>query len=325
MNHWRIGSLVMLVPFFVLSFPLSLLADTADQDVKELQAEIQNKKSEIETIGRKLGEYRSRIAEYSQKVDSLASDVALLENEQAMAELDITATQTEIDAAQLELQLLQKQMTDTDAQLATQQVLLEDVLFAVHKQDMRGGPLEVVIGAHDFGDVFRAASQLADMNTDLQKALASTQDTRTTLQEQEADHSQKLMSLADLEQQLQDKALALDGTKNAKLVLMTQTQDSEDQYRALISELRQEQASISARIDALQESVADRLAAEDGQNTGSTTITWPLSGTITATFHDPTYPFQEWISLSDKELLLKPLHLALLPGRAKVNSTVIMS
>lgn len=283
----------MLVPLLALHAPGILLAENSSQDVKELQAEIQNKKSEIESINRQLEEYRSRINAYSQKVSSLATEVALLENEQALAELDITATQTEIDTEQLEIQLLQEQMADTDAQLATQQALLEDLLFALHKQDMRGGPLEVVIGANDFGDVFRAASQLADMNTDLQKALASTQETRMSLEEQETAREVKLTALADLEQQLQQKADRLDETKNAKMVLMSQTQESEDQYRALIGQLRQEQASISVRIEELQDSVAERLAAEDaGETAGSTTITWPLSGTVTATFHDPTYPFR---------------------------------
>lgn len=282
----------MLMPLFALSSPGLLFAQDASQDVKELQAEIQNKKAEIETIGRQLDEYRSRISEYSSKANSLTADVALLENEQAMAELDIHATQTEIDTQQLEIQLLQTQINDTSAQLATQKALLEDVLFAVHKQDMRGGPLEVVIGAHDFGDVFRAASQLADMNTDLQKALTSTQLTREDLQDQEAERSTKLSELTDLQDELITKADALKETKNAKEILLTQTQSSEDQYRALVGQLRQEQASISARIDDLQDTVTQRLAVEDGGNTDMTSITWPLTGTITTTFHDPTYPFR---------------------------------
>lgn len=292
MKYWRIWALVVIVSIFVFHAPDTLFAGNTSQDIKELQAEIQNKKAEIESITRQLDEYRSRINAYSQKVSSLASEVALLENEQALAELDITATQTEIDAEQLEIRLLQEQMTNTDAQLATQQALLKDLLFALHKQDLRGGPLEVVIGASDFGDVFRAASQLADMNTDLQKALASTQETRVTLQEQEAKREEKLTFLADLEEQLQGKAERLDETKNAKLVLLAQTQESEDQYRALLGQLRQEQAAISVRIGELQESVDARLAAEDTDPAGSTTITWPLTGIITAVFHDSTYPFR---------------------------------
>lgn len=292
MLHWRKWTSVALVPVFVLSAPELLFAANALQDVKELQAEIQNKKAEIETIGRQLDEYRSRIAEYSSKASSLASEVAILENEQAMAELDITATQTEIDTQQLEIQLLQTQIADTSAQLATQKVMLEDVLFALHKQDMRGGPLEVVIGANDFGDVFRAASQLADMNTDLQKALTSTQLTREDLQSQESERTQKLRELTELQDELITKADQLDETKTAKTVLLAQTEQNEDQYRALIGQLRQEQASISARIDDLQDTVTQRLADADAGDSDVTTISWPLTGIITTTFHDPTYPFR---------------------------------
>lgn len=292
MTHWRKWGALTLMPWIALSAPSILLAADANQDIKELQAEIQNKKAEVESITKQLDEYRSRISAYNNKAESLAGDVALLENEQALAELDITATQAEIDAEYLEIQLLQEQMANTDAELVTQQASLEDVLFALHKQDMRGGPLEVVIGAQDFGDVFRAASQLADMNTDLQKALASTQDTRTTLLEQEAERAEKLAALTSLEQELQNKANVLDTTKNAKIVLMNETQESENEYRALLGELRQEQQAVAARIGELQSNIDDRLATEDATYTGSTTISWPLSGTITAVFHDPTYPFR---------------------------------
>lgn len=280
------------MPLFALSSPSLLFAADVSSDVQQLQAEIQNKKAEIETIGRKLEEYRSRIAEYSSKANSLTTDLALLENEQAMAELDMSATQTEIDTQQLEIQLLQQQIDDTNAQLATQKALLKDVLFAVHKQDQRGGPLEVVIGANDFGDVFRAASQLADMNMDLQKALSSTQLTREDLQDQEAERTTKLDELTSLQDDLLAKANDLERAQNAKAVLLAQTQSSENQYQALIGELRQEQASISARIDSLQDEVTQRLVDEGNTDTDMTSVLWPLRGTITTTFHDPTYPFR---------------------------------
>lgn len=291
MNHWRKWGAFALVPWVIFATPNILLAATASTDVKALQAEIQNKKAQVESLSQQLQEYRNRIAQYSAKADSLSSDVALLENEQAMAELDIASTQAQAESEQLQLQMLQDQMTSTGAQLATQKALLKDVLFSVYKQDRRGGPLEVVVGAHDFGDVFRAASQLADINTDLQKALGATQLTQTTLQEQESDKADKLSALADLEQQLQLKADALDGTKNAKLVLLNETQNSENEYQDLLREIRQEQQAVSARITELQDAVTQRLTNEDTSG-DVTSISWPLYGTITTTFHDPTYPFR---------------------------------
>jgi murein DD-endopeptidase MepM/ murein hydrolase activator NlpD len=270
MNHWRKWGALVLMPWIALSAPNVLFAANASQDIKQLQAEIQNKKAEVESISNKLEEYRSRISAYSKKADSLAGDVAVLENEQALAELDIVVTQTEIEAEQLEIQWLQERIADTDAELITQQASLKDVLFALHKQDVRGGPLEMVIGARDFGDVFRAASQLADMNADLQKALASTQDTRTTLTEQQKERGERLAILTNLEEELQGKVDALDTTKNAKIVLMSETRESENEYRALLGELRQEQQAVAARIGELQDNINERLASEDASSTGST-------------------------------------------------------
>jgi murein DD-endopeptidase MepM/ murein hydrolase activator NlpD len=72
---------------------------------------------------------------------------------------------------------------------------------------------------------------------------------------------------------------------------MSETAESESEYRALVGELRQEQQAVSARISALQESITARLSEAD-QSGDTSTMSWPLFGRITTTFHDPTYPFR---------------------------------
>ncbi len=274
----------------LFSFPHLLFAAAA-QDITQLQAEIQNRKAQVESINTQLAEYKKRIAEYASKAASLSTDVALLENEAAMTELDIAGTKTEIGAQELELQILQQGIQQADTDLATQRARLRDILFALQKQDKRGGPFEMVIGATDFGDVFQAAAQLADVNTDLQKALAATQQSRGDLSEKQIAREEKMNDLQGLQTELEKKLTTLETRQYAKQVLINETQDSENEYRQLLSELRQEQQAVSARISQLQGDITDRLSEADAIG-DSSAISWPVDGIITAIFHDPTYPFR---------------------------------
>lgn len=285
----KVLSVLTLLGFLFSVSPLSLRA--AD-DVDALQLEIQNRKAEIASINKQLDEYKKKIKEYSAKSASLQNDVAMIENDIAMTELDVAATQAEIDAATLELQIINGQVDEANTKLLKQKDMLGDLVFALHKEDQSGGMLQAFLGAKDVDDIFRAVTDLETVNGDLEKALTATELTKNDLQDSLADQANKLADLQVLQTELATQVDALEGRRNAKLVLAQEAADSESGYRVLMSELREEQQSITARINALQNQVEDQLAATGDPNPAS--ITWPVGdhSRITTLFHDPSYPFR---------------------------------
>ncbi len=266
------------------------LAATSPDEIKELQSDIQNRQAQINQINKQLDEYRAKIAEYSKLAGSLQNDVALLENEIALAELDVAATQNEIEYTNLQLQLLDSEITDTDTKLANEKEMLSELLFTLYEQESSSNFLELVLGAKSFQEIFSAATQLESVNSELRSTLATTKLTRQNLETQRGKRENKLASLTELQTELQTKIDQLDSAKNAKTVLALQSQDSEVEYRLLLSKLRQEQQSIANEINSLQETIANKLSdADDGS---VTVMSWPLYGRITTTFHDTTYPFR---------------------------------
>ena len=118
---------------------------------------------------------------------------------------------------------------------------------------------------------------------------------------------------------------------NAKSVLIAQTASSESEYRTLMSELRQEQSSIASQIANLQNEVESKIENADLVGDASV-MTWPLTGIITTTFHDPTYPFRHlFLSMEGSTSpflsvrLLKRQRRAMSPGHVQVLNTVITS
>ena len=266
-------------------------ASVTPEEINDLQSEIQNRKAQIESINSRLSEYKQRIAEYSRLASSLQNELAILENETAITELDIAATQNSIEEENLHLAILDANIQTTDARLTREKDLLNNLLFEINQQDKQGGTFEMIIGARNFNDVFSAASELQSINTDLRQTLVATQQTRDTLEDKKLEREKRLDSLSNFQVELDTKIAQLDAKIKAKEVLNAETQESELEYRVLMSELRQEQQGITQRINQIQQDIEKRLAESD--DSGDTTvISWPVMGRITTTFHDPTYPFR---------------------------------
>jgi murein DD-endopeptidase MepM/ murein hydrolase activator NlpD len=273
-----------------VSSPAFVSADTLPVDPAALQAEIQNRKAQISTITTQLDEYKKKIAEYAKKSSSLMNEIAILENDTAMGQLDVAATENEIASAQLELQMISANIDETDQKLSHQRELLSRLILAIHRQDAEGGPMELMVGAKKFDDVFTAAANLQAVNGDLRKTLTATKTTREALDEDLTKQNTKVENLDELRVALEKQVDALEQKKVAKTILAEQTSESEDKYRGMLDDLRQEQQSILARINDLQNKVA--TSQFDDGDPDPSAITWPVRGIITTLFHDPTYPFR---------------------------------
>lgn len=183
--------------------------------------------------------------------------------------------------------------------------MLANLLFALHKQDVSGEQLQLIAGARNIDDVFRAAADLEIVNGDLKKTLSATQLTKDNLEQSMARQKSKLDDLQKLESDLSAQIDALEGRRVAKTLLVRETEGSEAQYKVLMSELRQEQQAITARINALQEKVQDQIANSDEPDANPSAITWPVTGgRITALFHDPTYPFRHLFEHSGLDIAI---------------------
>lgn len=263
----------------------------SDSDLSQLQQSISEKKAAIDSLNSQLDSYKVKIRDLASKGASLQNDIALLENEIAMSELDIASTQNQIDQETLELRIIDGQIDDVEKQLSDRRAMLSDLLFAMNKTDGQG-VLDVVLNIGSVNDVFDAAQQLASVNETMKSALEATKLTRADLAARQADHEYKMTTLAESQHDLEKKTEELSMRKGAKVVLASATNESENEYRTLMSDLRAEQQSITRDVESLQGTLEDRLRDSDGTVAGETIITWPVHGIITTLFHDPTYPFR---------------------------------
>lgn len=283
----RAGALILAMSVCV--FPRFAFA--ANTDVAQLQQSIAEKKASISRLNAQLDTYREKIRILAGKGASLQNDIALLENETALATLDLAATQNAMDEETLELRILDSHIQTTEEELTRRRAMLADLLVSLQRNDDQG-VLSFVAHTKNMFDVFDATAQLTRVNDDMKSALEATKMTKDTLSAHKIRHEEKVVDLGNTAKTLQKKANDLDMRKNAKLVMVSATEESENQYRTLMSELRGEQQSITSEVSSLQNTLQDKLRARDGDQVGDTVISWPVHGVITALFHDPSYPFR---------------------------------
>jgi len=256
----------------------------------ELQDQISVRKSQIDQINDKIDEYREKVNQYSSEAASLENDIAMIENQVALTELDIEATQIDIESQQLQVQLLNEQIKEQEAEITVQKEILKEMIFELNKNDEISF-IEVLFSSSDFSELFAEVENLETMNAELQDALDQTKETKARLEQNKESQEDRLEDLVLLESELESQMASLESQMNAKDVLLDYTESSESQYRVLLSEMRQEQQYISTQIAALQIEMDDVISSSDEYG-GETIFTWPMQGIITATFHDPTYPFR---------------------------------
>ncbi len=288
---YKLLALLVLVAFIPVNIhTASNFVFAQDEDLSVLQDQINARRSQIDDINDKIDQYRAKVNEYASQSASLENDIAMIENQVALTELDIEATQIEIESQELQIQVLEQGIKEQEAKILTQKEILKEMILELNQND-GVSLMEIVFSSNDVNDLFTEIQNLETLNADLSDAVNETKSTKEKLVHDKADQQSRLDDLVNLSEELKVQMATLDSQVSAKDTLLEYTKQSESEYRVLLSEMREEQQYITSQISALQVQLDELLVSSDEYG-AETYFSWPMRGVITATFHDPTYPFR---------------------------------
>lgn len=261
----------------------------------EIEAELSARESRISQINRRIEDYQAQLRQLSSRQSGLQNDIELITNEVALAELDIEAINVGIELQKLQLDLLDTKVIEETQKLNTQRIVLTETLFELQKAK-NIGLIDVIFSADSFTEIFSRVENLQRVNSSLKQSLDNTKQVQTVLNEKRREQGEMVNTLLSLQSELEVRLLIMERRRNAITALLEETRSSEDEYQRLVRELRDEQRLISSRIGQLQAELQRRLREEgvgDEDEKPVNVMSWPLDNyRITATFHDPTYPFR---------------------------------
>lgn len=286
--------LLLTAVFRAPSWVFGQSAEELNDQVKKLNDQIKNKRDRVEDIQRKQEEYNRQLKQKQAEKADLANQLDLLDNRIAKAQLDLEMTETEIDRTNLEINKTNLQISDKEVEILKEKERIGAILRLLYKSD-RASSLEILLLNDSFSEFLNQVKYLEDVNGELSAGIKNLEKLRSDLATKKSELDSKSAELVKLKQQMVDSKAALDGQKEEKGFVLEQTKSSEREYQRLLAQAKQEQAAAAADIVSLEKLVRDKMsqAQKKKLEMNDTGYVWPVpKNTITATFHDPDYPFK---------------------------------
>jgi len=295
---------LLVVSILVLEPAAFVMSQSSSDDLLVAKDALDVKKSQLDQVNKKIEEYRSQISKQERLAESLNDDLLLLDNRVAKTNLDIEANKLELEVTNREISIFDKQIKDQQQKLLRNRETLSEVLEKIQVYDNKS-ELELYFGHDSFSEFFNELIFLENMNDSLVETIQETEHLRQQLASKKELKKEKQDSLAQLSDRLEVSLLRLDEEQNAKGLLLTETHETEAQYQQLLRELKQERQFIDQKIYNLQRQIEQKLI-DLGDLGDSTTLSWPANPSrgISATFHDPTYPFRHLFEHSGTDIPL---------------------
>ncbi|MDD5291338.1 MAG: peptidoglycan DD-metalloendopeptidase family protein [Patescibacteria group bacterium] len=291
----------LFIPIFVLGIflnsPVFVYGQNEEEvnaEVKEINSQIQAKKKALEDIQAQQEKYSQTIKQKQKEQASLSNQLSILDNRLAKAELDITAAETEIDRTNLEIEKVNREIAGKEEEINKQRDNLGNVLNLIYRRD-QVTTLEVVLLNDSLTDFISQLKYLEDINKGIGESLDTLKRYKSDLEKSKVVLGDKNKEMENLKKDLAGKKDSLEGEKGNKAFILTQTKNSEKEYKRLLAQAKQEQEQAAADIASLEKTVRAKIAQMSGQELqfNDNGLIWPVpQNTITSYFHDPDYPFR---------------------------------
>lgn len=284
----KIIFLFFTVVFFLAPFSLALSSelDNINQQIAQKQEAMQKLEAQIEI-------YKQNIQQKQGESITLSNQMAILNSRMEKTALDIQVTEIQISQLNLEVESLGILIKEKEGKIAKERELLAHLISSIHLSD-QNNYLGVLISYKSFSAYFDQIKNLESIGEELGQALKQIKADRAELQNKQDIALKKKEAVEKLQKTLADRQANLEEQKKAKDYLFIQTKSSENKFKLLLAQLRQEYSQFDQELANLQKQAEKKLAESDKLESGPVALSWPIDPVkgISVYFNDPTYPFR---------------------------------
>lgn len=264
-------------------------------EIKDLNNKIKNKETELKRLKEAVKAYQDKLNASKSQSKTIISQLEFLDNQITKLELDIQTSQAAIDKSKLEISSVEIQIEKMDEEVITQKTHLQNFIKLINREDQRS-TLEVLLTNNSFSEFFNQLQHITEIQSDLKKSIDRLNLLTTSLETQISELENFKKDSEALKNELEGKQNKLQDQLLVKENLLSETKKNEYKYQKLISESDQVEDDVSSSLGSIKKEVLDRIARlkEQRAQTGNMPLMWPVDSSrgITATFHDPDYPYR---------------------------------
>jgi len=294
------SAILMILGIFALTAlqPSSAVLDYGiDREIEELNVKIQLQKKQIESLQARQKEYQTQIAAKRNEQVSLNNQLATIESRLSKTELDIEEASLEIDKISLEIRKIEIDSENLDKKIENQKQHISNLLRLIYKQE-QVTTLEALLLNSSLSDFLSQLKYLEDANSRISESVQELKRQKEQLEKNQAALQEKSGEMNALKIKLEEKKDSLTYEQNQKEHILLETKMSEKAFQELLAKARAEQNQAQAEIASAENLIRQKMSQKDRDRLegGDSTIGWPVTKNyITATFHDPDYPYRKII------------------------------
>lgn len=272
--------------------PIFAFAQVNSAEIELLNKQIAEKREKIKELESTIDKYNKNIRQKQTEAISLKNQLSILDNHILKAETDIELTQQKIKQAQLEIEALDLTITDKEALMEKQKKIITKIIQNINA-DKRKNYLEVLLTNNSFAEFYNQLQYTVNVFTDLGKSVKILRLMKEDLEVKKDQVESRKKVYENLKTELESKREKLKDQSKAKESILVQTKSSELRYKTLLASLKQQYQAVVNEERTYEEQMRKKLAEQNKLSVSVGALSWPLPNrTITASFHDPDYPFR---------------------------------
>ncbi len=268
--------------------------DSLKEEINVIQDQVRAKEQSVKVFDETIERYRKRIQQQVTTLSTLRDHVELLDTKIEQLETRKKRAKAEHERLTLTLEQLAKTIEHTERTLTLRRALLEHTLSELAFHD-EASPFVAALARGSLSAYVAEREEWRALESELTRLTEDVKQSKALLDTKQAETLKAKKAQEKELKQLIEAQDELDEERGAKMSLIGETQNREEEYRRLVANIRQEQQSEADALSALRERLQDKLdSADEVLARGDILLQWPVVAKrgISAQFHDKTYPFR---------------------------------
>ncbi len=227
---------VLLVAFPVLG---SVFAQTETPTPSPTSAASSLADSEKGKLEGKITEYQRKLEETRRQRNTLASQLDYLDTQAYVTELRIQETENKIKTVEKETTILSGRIDSLDLRLDEQWKMFLATTYETYKQ-RKVTLIDLLLNSRTANDMLNSVKYHTLAQSNRQRILIQTQETKLNFEEAKEQREKRKIELTELQDVLDSQKANLEQQQTAKKILISATQNRENEYQSIISEAQRQ-------------------------------------------------------------------------------------
>lgn len=274
----------------ILTFPGRVFATSKDV----LQEQIEEKQKEVEKINEEIAETEGQINQLQGQAQTLQGAIGQIDTGIKQAALGIRSSEVNIEKLTLEIESLGYEVQEVGEEVRRKQSQVGELLRTIQRED-KYGFLQSILGSNTLAEGLSELNALRALQDDISKEAVSLSNLQGQLRGTIDVSSGKKSQLEVEVINLGSRKVILDGQRDQKADLLTQTKNQEGTYQNLLSDLEQQQRALLDEISDAESQLSKNFDRSSVPIRQSGYLMWPVTangqktGVITQNYGETAY------------------------------------